>query len=734
MHNTENNFVDLLNLYQAANSSPESVKRNFVIRIHEYETIIDALKSKKGIDPLQHELILGRRGSGKSTLLKRIEIEINEDKKLSKKYIPINLAEEQAGIYRLSDLWFEGLNELQEKENLRIELKAFSSFSDEQEYTRYLFDEINKLLVSVKKKAVFLLDNFDRILQNLKKDGHLLRELLLNFNNVQIIGGSTRMDEHFWKYDQPFYEFFRQHKLGSLSFDEIHTLLNMWSEVMNMPQLKDYAIAHRGKIESIRILTDGLPRTLQFFIKILLTENEMYGFQYIRKIMDRATPLYQERLNNLTAPQRKIVSEMAFIWEAASTKQLVDACRMESKLISAYLKQLLAFGIIDKIDTKTKNKLYRISERFFNMWLIVTQGNPDQKRKARFLTIFLENWYDADKIRQLASEHISSLKNKTLSFDKAAMLTKAYSQSKYISTTLRDELIENTNLLCDIKGKYSDLPEKSKKIIETAEKYIEEEKYQSAINEINKIENETDGVKFFYLAYIFNLSNSFEKAEKYYQLAIKKGEASSMINLANLYREKGEIEKAEKQYQHAIENEQPDAMYNLANLYREKGEVENAKKYYLLAIDKGYVSAMYNLAFLYFEKNWNASKALQLIETHNKKNSNQSSKASELLIEIWNGVFEDIDKNMEIILNHDDDKDLTEFFEYLLVLGQKNLLLSYFESEKYAKKLQDKYTLLYYATLILNNKMGDRILKVPTEVMPTVNDILKTIKEKSKRY
>ena len=532
----------------------------------------------------------------------------------------------------MSDLWFEALCELQERENLSIELKAFSSFSDEQEYTRYLFEEINKLLVSANKKAVLLLDNLDRILENLKNEGHLLRELLLNFNNVQIIGGSTRMDEHFWKYDQPFYEFFRQHKLGSLSFNEIHTLLNMWSEVMKIGQLKDYALVHRGKIESIRILTDGMPRTLQFFIKILLTENEMYGFQYIRKIMDRATPLYQERLNNLTAPQRKIVSEMAFIWEAASTKQLVDACRMESKLISAYLKQLISFGIIKKTDTKTKNKLYRISERFFNMWLIVTQGNPDQKRKARYLSIFLENWYDADKIRQLAGEHLKALKNKTLNFDKATVLTKAYSQSKYISTVLRDELIENTNLLSDVKVKYSSFPEQNKKIIEIVNKHIENKKYNNAINEINKIENEADGVKFFSLGLVYDLSKIFEKAEKYY----------------------------------------------------------------LLAIEKGNANAMYNLALLYLLNNRNPSKSLKLIREYNINNSSQSSKELELIIEIWNGIFMNIDKKMGLILNHDDKGDLSVFFEYLLILGQKNLLLSYFESEKYGKKLQEKYILFYF--------------------------------------
>ena len=50
-----------------------------------------------------------------------------------------------------------------------------------------------------KRKVVLLLDNFDRIVENFSDDGHLLREILINYNDIQLITTSTRMDEHFWK-------------------------------------------------------------------------------------------------------------------------------------------------------------------------------------------------------------------------------------------------------------------------------------------------------------------------------------------------------------------------------------------------------------------------------------------------------------------------------------------------------------------------------------------------------
>jgi len=192
----------------------------------------------------------------------------------------------------------------------------------------------------------------------------------------------------------PFYEFFRRHRLEALSTKEMIILINHWSETLNIKQLKSFVKNNKAKIEAVRILTDGLPRILQFFIEILLDNSFLYGYEYLKRIMDKVTPIYQERLSNLTPQLRKVVAEMAFIWSACTTKQLVTQCKMPSKLVSANLKTLIDKGIVDKIPTGKKNHLYRISERFFNMWFIVTQGNPVHKRKAKWLSIFLEAWYE----------------------------------------------------------------------------------------------------------------------------------------------------------------------------------------------------------------------------------------------------------------------------------------------------------------------------------------------------
>ncbi len=653
--------------YQNANSDSASVKNDFVIRVAEFERIMAAITNKKANDPVQHELLLGRRGSGKSTLLRRLQIEIDE--KLSKTHIAINTAEEQASIYRLSDLWYEVLQELGKKLDFTTELRPFSSFDNNNSYTRYLYTLIHDVLKKHQRKVVLLLDNLDRIVVNFDDDGNLLRETLLNYNDIQLIGGSTRMDEHFWKYDKPFYEFFRRHRLEGLTFDEIHLLLNHWSETMSLPALKDYALLHRGKIETIRILTDGLPRTLQFFIHILLHDATLYGFDYIRKVMDDITPLYQERLNNLTAPQRKIVQEMAFLWEACATKQLIDLCRMEGKLISSYMKQLTAFGIVETIETNTKNHLYRLSERFFNMWLIVTQGNPDQKRKAKWLTIFLEAWYDGDEILVLTEQHLENLKSKNLIYDKALVLSKALSQSKYISPYDRDELIDGTlNLYNAPKNAKWEMPSKFSEVLDNILKNVERKQYEEALHKLDEIENEADGDKFSYKALIYSLLNDYDNSIEYYEKSISK--------------------------------------------------------------NKKTIGADFLIAFIYYNTKHYKETVLNIIKT-----LPNGYLRLVIIVKIWNGIFDNVAQEIEICLHNSGYKYLDWFLENLLYLEQTNLVLSLFESEAHGKELRERYTLLYYAVLILLNKTENNLLlRIPPEVLPTVQGIVAQVWVKQAFY
>lgn len=762
------NIAERLILYQNANSSPVAIKRNFVVRKAEFHRIIDTLMSKEADDPLQHELILGWRGSGKSTLLRRIQIEIDENQRLQEKYLAINLAEEQNAIYRLSDLWFNVLEELMIRLEHPLSLTTFDQFDSDQAYSRYLFGNINTLLVAHGKKAVLLIDNIDQIFDNLTDNGHLLREMLINYNNLQIIGGSTVINEHFWKNDLPFFHFFRIHRLESLSFEEIHELLNHWSTEMQLPQLMDYALKNRGKVEAMRILTNGLPRALQIFIQLLLHDSDLYGFEFLNKVMDEATPLYQERLRNLTGQHRLVVQELAFHWEAAPVKTLVEKCRLESKLISAVLKKLDNDHVVEAIRTSNKNNLYRLADRFFNIWLIFTQGNPNQKREAKYLTIFLENWYNQEELHTLSQAHLSTLQNKKTTYDKALPLSKGLAQSRYLSIQDRDALIEHTTALAPESIYNTQLPRKGEDIVEDVFIAYQKGDFKSGLTKIKELENEGTGMKFVIeaiglagtgnnkkaeqkltearnkkhpatltmIADLRRQQGKLQECEQLYQEAIELGDDSTYVELGKLYTYLNRMTEAEAAFLAAIERNQEEAFFRLAYLYHTQNRNEEAEKYYLLAIEAGDKAAHINLSLLYYLTNCKPQAALEQAQLHWQHNQDTTYYENIVILEIWNGIFEDVDNKLDQALGYiheglDGEFLLTE----LLVHGQKHSVLSLFASEKHGAMLKERYLLFYYTAKILAGQTEDNLLlRIPPELMPTVEDMIDKIKEKQAFY
>lgn len=759
--------------YQSANADAESIKESFIIRKHEYEIIMEDIRRNPMQGSVQHYLLLGRRGSGKSTLLKRIQVEIDTDEELSKNYIAINLAEEQANIYRLSDLWEEILQEL---EHAEVDVTYPAWDDDAQSYSRKLITAVHDAIHRSAKKVVLLLDNIDRIFENLKGDAALLREYLLNFDDLKIIGGSTRMTEHFWKYDRPFYEFFRILNLPPLTSIEVKTLLLHWAEKLGQPELKTFVEKQTGQLETVRILTDGLPRTLQFFVNILLTNTQETGYEYLRLIMDQVTPLYQERLNNLPPAQRKIVLQMAFLWEAAGTKEIAEVVHMDNSAVSAQLKQLNDKAIVETVKTDNKNHLYRLSERFFNLWLIFTQGSPQEKRKAKCLTVFLENFYGVDELKQLAAKHLSLLKAGKIDSNKAALITKAIAQSKYITFTQRDELIRNTINLAginyDLKQQLPHLANEIRQKIETAVNKMEWSKAIKIADEIEQ-ENEAkwsllgyiyankadliDAKKFFLLAaekgqldsivnlgILYKREQKYIEAKKYFSIAAKKGRVDSMVYLAMLNAEQKNHDEAEKYFLMAVNKGNIQASYYLGMLYEDLDRNDEAEKYYRFAINQGIDAASFNLAFLFYNLNKNKPAAIKLIDAYiDKRGGNHLTPSQQvviIIINLWGGDVKNSSKKfIEFIksndLNHDDIK--FSIFSILLTFlthHQINFITNLFTDDEFGIDLIERFQPIYYATSILAGNDKNSLIRTPPEIMETVNGILEFIKADRQFY
>ena len=427
----------------------------------------------------------------------------------------------------------------------------------------------------------------------------MFRELLMNHKDLRIVGGSTRLSEHHWKYDKPFYEFFQVVRLEPLTREEIERLLLFWAGVLKEPRINSFVEKQKGSLEALRILSDGMPRTILHLLELIIQKPEDDSFDHLRTIVDRATPIYQERLGVLSAHQRKVLLELSFFWDSAPVSQLSESAKMPTRTLSAVLNKLSELRLVEKLPGKGKNNLYRVRERFFNLWMIMTQGGPRQKRRVLYLTRFLELWYGIEGMKEFTQAYKTRLGSGVVSMGRAALLTQAIARSRHVSIEDRDELIQMTRPLVNRnKELLTFIPETSKNIFSTVLKKLKDKAFDEAIGLLHEIEQDV-AIKYGLLGFSCLLQGRHEDSEQYYLKAIEKGDVDALNNLAILYKDLGRHEDSEQYYLKAIEKGDVDALNNLAILYKNLGRHEDSEQYYLKAIEKGHVDAFYNLAILY---------------------------------------------------------------------------------------------------------------------------------------
>jgi tetratricopeptide (TPR) repeat protein len=122
------------------------------------------------------------------------------------------------------------------------------------------------------------------------------------------------------------------------------------------------------------------------------------------------------------------------------------------------------------------------------------------------------------------------------------------SQSKYISTDIRDEIIDLTKADFEESLSYYliPLPETTRDITYKVSDYKEE--YKQVVDLENSIENEEDGRKDVILGNIYYYQGNYDLAEKYYLQASKEGIVSAMYNLAWIYYTKNKNKEQVKKY------------------------------------------------------------------------------------------------------------------------------------------------------------------------------------------
>ncbi len=596
--------TNIPNIYNPRNMTSRQLIENFVVRLDIFREIFDDIKSSKMQHPEQNFIIQGIRGQGKTTLLLRVAYEIENDPELNQLLIPVKFSEEQYHIRKLYNLWestaeyissYKGFEDLPDKMQ---EIK----FDDDYEIR--CFRLLEKFLKQNRKKLVLFIDNIDAIFNKFsKKEHHRLREVLIESTEFRIIGASAVSLEFHYDYGKPFYEFFRMLLLKGLNREETKTLLLSLGRHYKQTQIERIIRDQPGRVEALRRITSGVIRTIIILYSIFADEEEGNAFQDLEDTLDKVTTLYKHRMDSLSPQQQEIMDFIALSWDAVSTKEIAQKTRIESKAVSAQLKFLQKNHLIEQQATSTKNHLYRLSERFFNIWYLMRHGRKREENRVRFLVEFLQIWCDDKEITNRTHKQTEAIQKGKI-YEKQALYMSEALACAIEDRKLQDRLVKqarsylqnrNPELLNDLSDSDDELKEKAIQLIEG------QKDKESAIQNLEKIKHkEIDELRMLADYYFLDFKKP-KKAKMYSLMAIEKGDTESIFNLALLYQtEFKDFKNAEKYYLMAVDKDNDSAMVNLALLFEiEFKDFKKAKKYYLMAVGKGNDMAMFNLAQLY---------------------------------------------------------------------------------------------------------------------------------------
>jgi energy-coupling factor transporter ATP-binding protein EcfA2 len=416
-------------LYNPDRKSREQLIAEFVVRNHALDEIMDDLESSDMKTPEQHYLLVGQRGSGKTTLLTRIKYAIEDSEKLKDWLIPVIFSEEQYYITELANLWENVAEVLEDYHGFKGLTSEMEKFIERENFEELAYEVLEGQLKKHKKKIVLLIDNIPDLLRKLEMiEVRRLREILQSRPYLRLVSGSTFYLDSLVDYRHPLFGFLRVVRLDGLTESETQTLLRKLGEVYNEQEKINAIITERPeRIETLRALTGGVPRTIALMFRIFVDYEHESSIRDLERILDAVTPLYKHRMDDLPTQQQKIIDAVAKQWDPISVKDLRVKVRLDSKTISSQLRQLEKNQVIEKRETGTKNHLYLLKERFFNIWYLMRHGRKTDKQRVVWLVRFFENFYTNTEIETKIDAFIQGIKEKRISDDIVDFFSYVYS-------------------------------------------------------------------------------------------------------------------------------------------------------------------------------------------------------------------------------------------------------------------------------------------------------------------
>ena len=396
-------------LYRSGVTSPERLRHTSVAREHLLDNAIESVRGSASRKSKNHLLFIGPRGIGKTHLLSCIEDAVRSDELLSASVVVVRFPEESNRTLSFADFLIGMcgiLKEVLEDEPLWTELfTAVQTEEDDATVADTLVPAIREENRRRGRTLLVMLENLGEILTRQIRDRNdvaALRKFLMANNGCLLVGTAPVHFDGITDIQQPFYDFFDIQILENLSFEETVEVIRLnleWEERENvLRELDDI----RPRLQALYQMTGGNPRLTMMLYELIAHESITSVQEQFHLLLDRISPFYQGRLNDLPPGQRALLECLASMRDQEKTPAAIAArMRMSQQETSSLLKRLTdarylrtARHLRDK-----RSRLYTIREGFFDIWLAMNLSRG-ARRRLPFLLEFFSRFYPSIAARE----------------------------------------------------------------------------------------------------------------------------------------------------------------------------------------------------------------------------------------------------------------------------------------------------------------------------------------------
>ena len=414
-----------IGLYRSGVTSPERLRQTSVGREHHLDNAIESVRGSLGRKSKHHMLFIGPRGIGKTHLLSRIEDVVQSDEDLSAHAVVVRFPEESNQTLSFADFLIglcRILKDVLKDEPLWTNLFAeVETEEDNSKVVDTLVPAIREQNRRSNRTMIVMLENLGEIFTRQirdKKDIASLRKFLMADNGCLLLASAPLHFQGITDIDQPFYDFFDIQILDSLTFDETVEVIRKNLEWDGRTDTLEFLNDMRPKLQALYRMTGGNPRLTMMLYELIAHESVTQVQDQFHLLLDRISPFYQSRLNDLPPSQRALLECLARMRDQDKTPATIAAqMRMSQQETSSLLKRLSdAHYLCAAENPKDKrSRLYRIREGFFDIWLAMNLSRSSRKRLP-FLLEFFSLFYPSldareEKRKQLKEKLAEGEKN-----------------------------------------------------------------------------------------------------------------------------------------------------------------------------------------------------------------------------------------------------------------------------------------------------------------------------------